>query len=57
MANFAIVTLAEDGSNGDLLVNTSGNYSGTVLFDEQDGQHSVGFEVTADGAWTITIRP
>ena len=56
-ANFAIVTLAESGEQNDLLVNTIGNYTGTVLFDEQEGQHSVAFEVTADGPWTITIRP
>lgn len=56
-ANFAIVTLSEAGEQNDLLVNTIGNYSGTVLFDEQDGQHSVAFEVTADGPWTITVRP
>lgn len=56
-ANFAIVTISELGEQNDLLVNTIGSYSGTVLFDEQDGQHSVAFEVTADGPWTITIRP
>jgi hypothetical protein len=56
-SNFAVFTIGEDGSQGDLLVNTIGNYTGTVLFDEQSGQHSVAFEVTADGPWTITIRP
>jgi hypothetical protein len=56
-SNFAIFTIAEDGTQTDLLVNTIGNYSGTVLFDEQSGQHSVGFEVTADGQWTIVIQP
>lgn len=55
--NFAIFTLADSGENIDLLVNTIGNYSGTVLFDEGDDEHSVAFEVTAGGAWTITIKP
>lgn len=55
-SNFAVTTIAEDGSQNDLLVNTIGPYSGTVLFDESD-QHSVAFEVTADGSWTITIKP
>jgi hypothetical protein len=56
-ANFAVFSVAEDGSNNDLLVNTIGNYTGTVLFDETSGTHSVAFEVTADGAWTITVKP
>ena len=56
-SNFAVITLAEDGSENDLLVNRIGNYAGTVLFDADEGQHSVAFEVTADGAWTIDIKP
>ncbi len=56
-ANFVVTTISEAGDQNDLLVNTIGNYTGTVLFDEQDGQHSVAFEVTADGAWTISIQP
>jgi hypothetical protein len=56
-ANFVIWTISDAGTQNDLLVNTIGTYSGTVLFDEQDGQHSVAFEVTADGSWTIAIQP
>lgn len=56
-SNFAIQSLAEDGSTNDLLVNEIGDYTGTVLFDEGDGEHSVAFQVTADGAWTITVKP
>jgi hypothetical protein len=56
-SNFAIWALAEDGTENDLLVNVIGNYSGTVLFDERTGVHSVAFEITADGAWTVVIRP
>lgn len=56
-SNFAVISLAADGANNDLLVNTIGNYLGTVLFDQNTGIHSVAFEVTADGAWSITIKP
>ena len=56
-SNFAVWSLAADGSNNDLLVNTIGGYSGVVLFDEGSGVHSVAFEVTAGGSWTIVIRP
>jgi hypothetical protein len=56
-SNFAIFTVAANGTNNDLLVNTIGNYAGTVLFDEASGVHSVAFEITADGAWTITVKP
>jgi hypothetical protein len=56
-SNFAVVSLAADGSDNDLLVNVIGNYSGTVLFDESSGVHSVALEITADGAWTIVIKP
>ncbi len=55
--NFAIESLAADGSDNDLLVNTIGGYTGTVLFDAQAGQHSVAFKVTATGSWTATIKP
>ena len=56
-SNFAVFSVAADGSENDLLVNAIGGYSGTVLFDENTGVHSVAFEVTADGAWTITVKP
>lgn len=55
--NFAVWTVDSGGSYNDLLVNEIGNYSGTVLFDETNGQHSVAFEITAGGSWTITVRP
>jgi hypothetical protein len=55
--NFAIATIDAAGEQLDLLVNTVGNYQGTVLFDMESGYHSAAFEVTADGAWTITVKP
>lgn len=56
-SNFAVTSIAADGSSNDLLVNTIGRYKGTVLFDYQSGQHSVAFQVEAAGAWTIVIKP
>lgn len=38
----------------DLLVNTIGSYSGSVLFDADAGGTTT-LEVTASGPWTITI--
>jgi hypothetical protein len=56
-SNFAVWTVDASGSQTDLLVNTIGTYSGTVLFDEQDGSHTDAFDIEADGRWTVTIRP
>lgn len=53
--NFIIWSIDEDGDKSDLLVNTIDNYSGTVLLTGSD--HPVGFEITATGNWTITIKP
>ena len=55
--NFAVTSLAADGSQNDLLVNVIGNYAGTVLFDAQSGEHSVALKVESGGTWTIAIKP
>jgi hypothetical protein len=55
--NFAIWSVDRLGTKLDLLVNTIGDYNGTVLFDEQPGQHSAAFQVEADGTWRIRILP
>jgi hypothetical protein len=55
--NFAVISLADDGSDNALLVNTIGSYKGTVLFDISDGEHSVAFKVESSGSWTITVKP
>jgi hypothetical protein len=54
-ANFAVWTVGSGGEQQELLVNEIGNYAGTLLFDLVD--HSVAFDITADGAWTSTVRP
>ena len=56
-SNFSVTSIGESGEELDLLVNVIGNYAGTVLFDEAAGSHSVAFDVTADGPWTIEIMP
>jgi hypothetical protein len=52
--NFAVWTVSSSGSK-ELLVNVIGNYVGTVLFD--DVGHSVAFEISAGGYWTVAIDP
>ena len=35
-----------------------GSYAGTVLFDEDEGEHSVAFKIDASGfSWKVTIKP
>ena len=55
--NFSVESLATDGSQNELLVNTIGAYAGTVLFDIGSGEHSVAFKIGASGAWAIVIKP
>lgn len=54
--NFIVHSLAASGSENDLLVNTIGRYSGTVLFDAGSGEHSTALQIEADGSWTVTIK-
>ena len=55
-SNFVLQTL--DGSNqmSDLLVNEIGAYTGTVSYG-LTGSESGMLQITADGAWTVTIAP
>ncbi len=55
--NFVVESLASDGSQNALLVNTIGGYSGTVLFDENAGVHSVALRITSSGHWAVKIEP
>lgn len=54
--NFAIWSLDEDLDQSDLLVNEIGNYAGTVPFNLTVGERITAFEISADGAWTVTLR-
>ncbi|WP_147050527.1 LGFP repeat-containing protein [Kocuria flava] len=68
--SMAVVEATHDGSSNfivwgqdagyadtDLLVNDIGTYSGSMLLDEDDwGAPTVRLRITADGAWTISVR-
>lgn len=54
-SNFAVWELGEDLQQGDLLVNTVGNYQGNVAVGVDIDVH--GFEITADGPWRIEVKP
>lgn len=57
-SNFVISVLdASNGSTGELLVNTIGDYTGTTAWGINALTEGVRLQVTADGAWTITISP
>ncbi|GAA3773818.1 hypothetical protein GCM10022240_27110 [Microbacterium kribbense] len=56
--NFAIAALdASNQSTGELLVNTIGAYSGTTAWGLMALGDGTRLQVTADGAWTVTITP
>jgi hypothetical protein len=57
-SNFAVHTLDASLGNTDLLVNTIGNYSGTVLFDVRSSRgETTALKITADGSWTVKLVP
>lgn len=54
-SNFAVHTLDAALENTNLLVNTIGNYSGTVLFDARSRGETTALKITADGPWTVKL--
>ncbi|GAA2012464.1 TM2 domain-containing protein [Microbacterium ulmi] len=57
-SNFAIQGLdAANESTAELLVNTIGAYSGTTVFGVNALGDATQLQITADGAWTLTITP
>lgn len=57
-SNFAVHTLDASLGNTDLLVNTIGNYSGTVLFDVRTSRgETTALKITGDGSWTVKLVP
>lgn len=57
-ANFSISGLdANNQSTGELLVNAIGAYSGTTAFGLSAFADTVNLQLSADGAWTVTIAP
>lgn len=56
--NFALTVLdAANQSTGELLVNTIGQYSGATAWGVSALGDGETIQVTADGAWTVTIQP
>ncbi|MFC7847080.1 hypothetical protein ACFUTU_01240 [Arthrobacter sp. NPDC057388] len=57
-SNFAVHSLDSSLESTDLLVNEIGNYNGTVLLDGGwSSTETSKLEITAGGAWTITLVP
>jgi hypothetical protein len=56
-ANFAVWELDADLSQVDLMVNTIGNYSGSVLVNLTEDVTTTSLEITADGPWRVEIKP
>jgi hypothetical protein len=55
--NFIVRALDATGGVLYHLVDVTGDYKGTVLFDWGEEGQSVAFAIDADGTWTITIKP
>lgn len=55
--HFAVTSLGEGNEQLNLLVNTTEPYAGMRPLDFLEGEHTVRFEVTGEGDWTIEILP
>src|SRR5262245_32033355 len=56
-SNFIVNTVDVQGEQVDGLVNEIGDYAGTVLIKPDDDREPVAFQIDADGAWQITVKP
>lgn len=56
-SNFAVKSLDSSLESTDLLVNEIGPYGGTVILDGNSRGETAALEITAGGAWTITLKP
>jgi len=54
---FSISALDESNADAGQLVNAIGSYAGSTLLGASQTGEPVRLEVTADGAWTITVAP
>jgi hypothetical protein len=54
---FGVKNYGSDGTNYNLLVNTTDPYEGIRPLDFYDSEHTTRFEITAVGEWTIEILP
>ncbi|WP_017578816.1 hypothetical protein [Nocardiopsis valliformis] len=56
-SNFAVWALDSEGGNSDLLVNEIGSYDGSVLYNGGPREEMAALEISADGAWEISLEP
>lgn len=54
--NFVVQSLDSNLQEQDLMVNTIGRYSGTVLFNVEQGTDATKLQVKTTGAWKITLH-
>lgn len=54
---FGVQSYDANGQQVGLLVNTTDPYEGVVLMDARDGEQSTRLQITAEGEWTIELRP
>jgi hypothetical protein len=54
--NFIVSSLDSSLQEQDLMVNTIGHYSGTVLFNVESGTDATKLQVQTSGAWKITLH-
>lgn len=55
--NFAVQTYDKNNEQIELLVNTIGSYSGRLLMDIRDTDHTERIQVESEGKWDMTITP
>lgn len=55
--HFSVWAVDPQGENQALLVNTSGQYEGTVLYNVLVGEELAALDISATGAWRIELKP
>jgi hypothetical protein len=56
-SNFTVWTYNDAGENQNLVANEIGNYEGASEVNFEFNREVAGFDITADGAWSIVINP
>jgi hypothetical protein len=54
---FAYGSIGADGKLIRVVVNVTGPYEGTVLFDANSGEHTAAFQIETTGPWKIVVAP
>ncbi|GAA1467105.1 hypothetical protein NE857_13175 [Nocardiopsis exhalans] len=55
--HFSVWAVDPRGENQDLLVNTTGRYEGTVLYNVLVGEELAALDISATGPWRIELKP